>query len=205
MGPKGDHTRDAILESALKIASRVGLTQNPCWRRIKRLEAVGVIQRRVAIVDAARLGIGLTVFVSIRTDQHNERWLERFASGVHKIPEVVELYRMSGETDYLLKVLARDVADYDRIYKQLIRVAELHDVSSSFAMEQIKYTTEVPLGSAVGEVLGERAPAVLRRIGVQDRFIESGGISELLAQHRMRPEDIAAAAREAIATREALR
>ena len=116
-----------------QIASRVGLTQNPCWRRIKRLEAVGVIQRRVAIVDAARLGIGLTVFVSIRTDQHNE------------------LYRMSGDTDYLLKVLARDVADYDRIYKSLIRVAELHDVSSSFAMEQIKYTTEVPLGSAVDE------------------------------------------------------
>src|SRR5215468_9103118 len=131
-----------------QIASRVGLSQNPCWRRIKRLEAVGVIQRRVAIVDADRLGIGLTVFVSIRTDQHNERWLEKFASGVRRIPEVVELYRMSGEIDYLLKVLARDVADYDRIYKQLIRVAELHDVSSSFAMEQIKYTTEVPLGAA---------------------------------------------------------
>jgi Lrp/AsnC family transcriptional regulator len=129
-----------------QIASLVGLSQNPCWRRIKRLEAVGVIQRRVAIVDAARLGIGLTVFVSIRTNQHNEGWLERFASGVRKIPEVVELYRMSGEIDYLLKVLARDVADYDRIYKRLIRVAELHDVSSSFAMEQIKYTTEVPLG-----------------------------------------------------------
>jgi len=91
------------------------------------------------------LGVGLTVFVSIRTNQHNESWLERFASGVRKIPEVVELYRMSGDTDYLLKVLARDVADYDRIYKRLIRVAELHDVSSSFAMEQIKYTTEVPL------------------------------------------------------------
>src|SRR5258705_1572945 len=139
-----------------QIASRVGLTQNPCWRRIKRLEAVGVIQRRVAIVDAARLGIGLTVFVSIRTNQHNESWLERFASGVRKIPEVVELYRMSGDTDYLLKVLARDVADYDRIYKQLIRVAELHDVSSSFAMEQIKYTTEVPLGG-VAEGYGVRS------------------------------------------------
>jgi Lrp/AsnC family transcriptional regulator len=133
-----------------QIASLVGLSQNPCWRRIKRLEAVGVIQRRVAIVDAARLGVGLTVFVSIRTNQHNESWLERFASGVRKIPEVVELYRMSGETDYLLKVLARDVADYDRIYKQLIRTAELHDVSSSFAMEQIKYTTEVPL-AGLGE------------------------------------------------------
>jgi Lrp/AsnC family transcriptional regulator len=130
-----------------QIASKVGLSQNPCWRRIKRLEAVGVIQRRVAIVDAARLGIGLTVFVSIRTNQHNEDWLERFAKGVRAIPEVVELYRMSGEIDYLLKVLARDVADYDRIYKRLIRVAELHDVSSSFAMEQIKHTTEVPLGS----------------------------------------------------------
>ena len=134
-----------------QIASKVGLSQNPCWRRIKRLEAVGVIQRRVAIVDAVRLGVGLTVFVSIRTNQHNESWLERFAKGVRAIPEVVELYRMSGDTDYLLKVLARDVADYDRIYKRLIRVAELHDVSSSFAMEQIKYTTEVPLGSVAEE------------------------------------------------------
>jgi Lrp/AsnC family transcriptional regulator len=130
-----------------QIASQVGLTQNPCWRRIKRLEAIGVIQRRVAIVDPAKLGLGLTVFVSVRTNQHNESWLERFASGMRKIPEVVELYRMSGEIDYLLKVVARDVADYDRIYKQLIRVAELYDVSSSFAMEQIKYTTELPLGS----------------------------------------------------------
>jgi Lrp/AsnC family transcriptional regulator len=132
-----------------QIASQVGLTQNPCWRRIKRLEAIGVIQRRVAIVDPAKLGIGLTVFVSVRTNQHNEGWLERFATGMRRIPEVVELYRMSGETDYLLKVMARDVADYDRIYKQLIRVAELYDVSSSFAMEQIKYTTEVPLSSLV--------------------------------------------------------
>src|SRR4029450_2070269 len=139
-----------------QVASRVGLPQNPCRRRLKRPEAVGVIQRRVAIVDAASLGIGLTVFVSVRTDQHNEGWLERFASGVRKIPEVVELYRMSGETDYLLKVLARDVADYDRVYKQLIRVAELHDVSSSFAMEQIKYTTEVPLGRVADEEDGRR-------------------------------------------------
>jgi Lrp/AsnC family transcriptional regulator len=101
-------------------------------------------------VDAAILALA-TVFVSVRTDQHNESWLERFESGVRKIPEVVELYRMSGETDYLLKVLARDVADYDRVYKQLISVAELHDVSSSFAMEQIKYTTEVPLGRVADE------------------------------------------------------
>jgi Lrp/AsnC family transcriptional regulator len=111
------------------------------------LEASGLVQRRVAILDPVKLGLGLTVFVGIRTNQHSDDWLERFASGVRAIPEVTELYRMSGETDYLLKVVARDVADYDRIYKQLIRVADLYDVSSSFAMEQIKHTTELPLAS----------------------------------------------------------
>ena len=136
--------RDAS-RSIEQIASEVGLTQNPCWRRIKRLEAEGVIRRRVALIDPARLGLGLTVFVSIRTSQHTDAWLEGFAEGVRAIPEVVELYRMSGEIDYLLKVVVRDVADYDRIYKRLIRVADLYDVSSSFAMEQIKYTTEMPL------------------------------------------------------------
>ena len=138
--------RDAS-RSIEQIAGVVGLTQNPCWRRIKRLEAEGVIRGRVALVDAARLGLGLTVFVSIRTSQHSDDWLERFASGVRAIPEVVELYRMSGEIDYLLKIVARDVADYDRIYKRLIRVADLHDVSSSFAMERIKSTTAIPLAA----------------------------------------------------------
>ena len=136
--------RDAS-RSIEQIAGEVGLTQNPCWRRIKRLESAGVIRRRVALADPARLGLGLTVFVSIRTSQHNDAWLERFAQGMRAIPEVVELYRMSGEVDYLLKVVARDVADYDRIYKRLIQVADLHDVSSSFAMERIKYTTELPV------------------------------------------------------------
>ena len=93
----------------------------------------------------ARVGLGLTVFVTVRTNQHNERWLEDFARGVQAIPEVLEFYRMSGDIDYLLKIVARDVADYDRIYKRLIRVAELHDVSSSFAMERIKHTTVVPV------------------------------------------------------------
>jgi Lrp/AsnC family transcriptional regulator len=138
--------RDAS-RSIEQIASDVGLTQNPCWRRIKRLEAEGVIRRRVALVDPALLGLGLTVFVSIRTNQHTDAWLERFAEGVRAIPEVVELYRMSGEIDYLLKVIVRDIADYDRFYRRLIRVVDLHDVSSSFAMEQIKYTTEMPLSS----------------------------------------------------------
>ena len=131
--------------STADIASAVGLTQNPCWRRIKRLEAVGVIRKRVALLDARELGVGVTVFVSVRTSQHNEEWLRRFAEGVQEIPEVVELYRMSGDIDYLLKVLVSDIAEYDRVYKRLIHAAELHDVSSSFAMEQIKYTTSVPI------------------------------------------------------------
>jgi Lrp/AsnC family transcriptional regulator len=136
--------RDAS-RSIQEIARAVGLSQNPCWRRIKRLEASGVIERRVAILDPVKLGVGTTVFVSVRTSQHNEAWLERFASGVMEIPEVVELYRMSGEIDYLLKVLVADIAEYDRIYKELIQVAELNDVSSSFAMERIKCTTAIPL------------------------------------------------------------
>ena len=131
-----------------QIARAVGLSQNPCWRRIKRLEAAGFITGRVALLDPDKLGVGITVFVSIRTNQHNDAWLERFARGVMEIPEVVELYRMSGEVDYLLKVLVSDIAEYDRIYKKLIEVAELFDVSSSFAMERIKYTTAVPLHEA---------------------------------------------------------
>jgi len=128
-----------------QIARAVGLSQNPCWRRIKRLESEGVIARRVAIVDPAKLDVGVTVFVSVRTNQHNDAWLEQFTRGVRDIPEVVEIYRMSGDIDYLLKILVRDIAEYDRIYKKLIRVADLYDVSSSFAMEQLKYTTEIPL------------------------------------------------------------
>ena len=136
--------RDAS-QSIEQIAQTVGLSQNPCWRRIKRLEAEGVIERRVALVDPATVGVGVTVFVFVRTSQHNDAWLRKFARGVSAIPEVVEFYRMSGDVDYLLKILVADIADYDRIYKQIIRVADLQDVSSSFAMERIKYTTEVPL------------------------------------------------------------
>jgi len=136
--------RDATL-SINALAEAVGLSPTPCWKRVKRLEEAGIITGRVALVDRERLGLGVTVFVAIRTAAHDDAWLETFAAGVRRIPEVVEFYRMSGEVDYLLKVVCADIADYDRIYKQLIRVAKLHDVSSSFAMEQIKYTTEVPL------------------------------------------------------------
>ena len=130
--------------SAAEIADRVSLSVNACWRRIKRLQAE-VIEKQVAILDPVKFGIGLTVFVSVRTNQHNEAWLDQFSTGVSKISEVVEFYRLSGETDYLLKVLTRDIADYDRVYKQIIKAAALSDVSSSFAMERIKSTTSLPI------------------------------------------------------------
>ncbi|MDX2211406.1 MAG: Lrp/AsnC family transcriptional regulator [Sphingopyxis sp.] len=135
---------DATLSIA-DVAERVGLSQTPCWKRIKRLEADGIITDRVALLDRAKLGVGTTVFVSVRTSQHDEDWLVQFAQAIGAIPEVTEFYRMSGDVDYLLKIVCRDIADYDRIYKEMIRAARLSDVSSSFAMEQIKYTTEVPL------------------------------------------------------------
>ncbi|MDB5737143.1 MAG: Lrp/AsnC family transcriptional regulator [Sphingomonas bacterium] len=128
-----------------EIAEAVSLSATPCWKRIKRLEKAGVIQRRVAILDRDKLGLGVTVIVAIRTARHSEDWLASFADGVARIPEVVEFYRMSGEIDYLLKVVARDIADYDRIYRKLTKVADLHDVSSSFAMQEIKSTTALPL------------------------------------------------------------
>lgn len=136
--------QDATLSIA-DLADRVGLSQTPCWKRVKRLEADGVIAARVALLDRALLGQGTTVFVSVRTSQHDEDWLANFAAAIRAIPEVTEFYRMSGDVDYLLKIICRDIADYDRIYKAMIRAAKLSDVSSSFAMEQIKYTTEVPL------------------------------------------------------------
>ncbi|MFI4986617.1 MAG: Lrp/AsnC family transcriptional regulator [Alphaproteobacteria bacterium] len=128
-----------------ELGEAVGLSSNACWRRVKRLEETGVIRRRVALLDPAKLDRGVTVFVAVRTNQHTEAWLEAFAKGVAQIPEVVEFYRMSGEVDYLLKILVADIAHYDRVYKRLIKTASLSDVSSSFAMEQIKYTTAVPL------------------------------------------------------------
>ena len=130
------------------LAERVNLTQTPCWRRVQRLEAEGFIRCRVALCDPAKLNVGVTVFVSIKTRQHNAKWFDQFASAVSAIPEVVEFYRMSGDIDYLLRVVVADIAGYDLVYKKLIRAAELFDVSSSFAMEQIKYTTALPVSAA---------------------------------------------------------
>ena len=130
------------------VARRVGLSSTPCWRRIQKLDEAGVIRGRVALLDSAKLNVGVTVFVSVKTTQHNAAWLERFAEAVTEFPEVMELYRMSGEVDYLLRVVVPDVAAYDRFYKRLIDQTTLADVSSSFAMEQIKYTTSLPLDYA---------------------------------------------------------
>ena len=128
-----------------EIAAKVKLSTTPCWRRIEKLKKVGVIRKQVVLLDPRKLNLAATVFVAVRTNQHNAEWLERFAKGVKDIPEVVEIYRMSGEVDYLLKVVVPDIAGYDAVYKKLIKVAELYDVSSSFAMEQLKSTTSLPL------------------------------------------------------------
>ena len=139
--------RDATLTVG-ELADKVNLSTTACWKRIQKLEASGVIRKRVALLDAKKLNVGVTVFVAIRTNQHNAGWLARFNTAVSAIPEVVELYRMSGEVDYLLRVVVPDIAGYDGVYKRLIRDLELFDVSSSFAMEQIKSTTALPLDYA---------------------------------------------------------
>ena len=131
-----------------EIAERVGLSATPCWRRIRNLEESGVIQQRVALLNPEKLNLGVTVFVGVKTSQHNYEWLEQFAKAVESIDEVVEFYRMSGDTDYLLRIVVPDIAGYDAVYKRLIQTADLSDVSSSFAMERIKFTTALPLDYA---------------------------------------------------------
>jgi Lrp/AsnC family transcriptional regulator, cysteine-sensing transcriptional activator len=138
---------DATL-SVQEIADRVHLSPTPCWRRIQKLEREGYVRKRVALLDAARLNVGVTVFVGVKTNQHNQAWFDRFNQAVSAIPEVLEFYRMSGEVDYLLRVVVPDIAGYDAVYRKLIRDVDLFDVTSSFAMEQIKFTTALPLDYA---------------------------------------------------------
>lgn len=135
---------DASLAIA-DIANRVGLSQTPCWKRIQKMEASGVIKGKVALLNGKKLNLGLTVFVQLRTKQHDDVWLSKFARAVKEMPEVVEVYRMAGDIDYMLRVVVRDTEAYDRFYKTLIKKVPLHDVSSSFAMEEIKFTTALPL------------------------------------------------------------
>ncbi len=127
------------------LAQQVGLSPSPCWRRIQKLEEDGFIKARVALLDPEKLNVGLTVFVAVRTNQHELAWLEKFAKSVADFPEVVEFYRMSGEIDYLLRVVVPNIAAYDALYKRLIERITLFDVSSSIAMETIKYTTALPV------------------------------------------------------------
>ena len=128
-----------------EVGDRVGLSSNACWRRIKRLEDSGIIARRVALLDPAKLGLATTVFVAIRTQRHDPAWLEAFSAGVAGIEEISECHRMAGDVDYLLKIVVRDIAHYDRIYRKLITaVPDIADVSSSFSMEQMKATTALP-------------------------------------------------------------
>lgn len=131
-----------------EIADRVGLSSTPCWRRIQRLEQEGYIEKRVALLSSEKLNVGVTVFVAIKTNQHNKQWYSQFSAVVEAIPQIVEFYRMSGDTDYLLRVVVPDIKSFDRVYQRLISEIELTDVSSSFAMEQIKFTTRLPLDYA---------------------------------------------------------
>jgi len=128
-----------------ELAERVGLSASACWRRIQILEESGIIAGRVALLDRAAVNVGVTVFVSLRTNSHSKDWLSAFSRAVADIPEIVEVYRMSGQVDYLLKIVVPDIAAYDAVYKRMIGRIDLFDVSSAFAMEQMKCTTALPL------------------------------------------------------------
>lgn len=136
--------RDSAMPIA-ELADRVGLSPSPCWRRVQRLTAEGVIRARVALLDAQRVNVGVSVFVNVRTNQHKKAWADAFTACVMAIPEVVGFYRMAGDIDYLLHMVVPDIAAYDRVYKRLIEQIELYDVSASFAIETIKSTTALPL------------------------------------------------------------
>jgi Lrp/AsnC family transcriptional regulator len=139
---------DATL-SVAQMADRVGLSATPCWKRIQKMEAAGVIARRVALVDPQKIGMGLTVFVAVEAGDHSPDWLERFARVLAAMPAVMEVYRMAGEVDYMLRVAVADMAEFDALYKQLIAAAPLKNVTSRFAMERIKATTAYPLHGSV--------------------------------------------------------
>ncbi|MGE0259895.1 MAG: Lrp/AsnC family transcriptional regulator [Alphaproteobacteria bacterium] len=131
--------------SIAQMAERVGLSPTPCWKRIQKLEAGGVITRRVALVDPQRVGMGLSVLVSIEAGEHTPEWLQCFSHGIAAMPEVMEVYRMAGEVDYMLRVAVSDMAEYDLFYKKLIAIGPMKNVTSRFAMECIKHTTAYPL------------------------------------------------------------
>src|SRR5262249_380731 len=136
--------KDGALTAA-EIAERVGLSKVPCWRRIQRLQEEGVMRQAGALLDAKALNVGTTVFVMMKTANHSAAWFERFQKAVRDIPEITEIYRMSGEVDYLMRIVVPDIEGYDVVYKKLIASIDLLDVSASFALETIKSTTALPL------------------------------------------------------------
>ena len=136
--------KDGALTAA-EVAERIGLSKAPCWRRIRRLEEEGVIKQTVALLNARHLNLGTTVFVTLKTANHSEAWFEKFVKAVRDIPEVVEIHRMSGDVDYLMRIVVPDIDAYDLVYKRLIASVEFKDVSASFALETIKHTTALPL------------------------------------------------------------
>lgn len=135
-------------QTLAEIAAQVNLSPTPCWRRIARLEENGVIARRVALLDAAKVGIDLTIFVTVETDDHSEAWTARFAEAVAAMPEVMESYRMAGEVDYLLKVAVPNIAAYDAFYRAITAAVPCKTITSMIAMETVKRTTAFPLGVA---------------------------------------------------------
>jgi Lrp/AsnC family transcriptional regulator len=139
--------QDAMLTAA-ELAEQVGLTTTPCWRRIQKLEEQGYIRKRVALLDRKKMNVGTTVFVSVRTSRHSDEWLQRFTDAVNTMPEIVEAHRLSGDTDYMLRIVVPDINEYDRVYQKLIRELEFLDVSSSFSMEELKSTTALPIKHA---------------------------------------------------------
>lgn len=140
--------KDASISLA-DLAQTVHLSVTPCWRRVQKLQEDGVIRSQVVLCDPGKLNLGLTVMVALKAAQHNEKWMQKFIAGVKDISEIVEILRMSGDIDYLLKVHVPDMAGFDLVYKKLVKVADLQDVSSSFVMEVIKSTTALPLDYAV--------------------------------------------------------
>lgn len=136
--------RDATMPVA-QIADRVGLSQTPCWKRIQKLEAAGILTGRVALADPARLGFGLTVFVGIEAADHTAQWRDAFAAVVAATPEVMEVYRMAGETDYLLRISVQDMTAFDALYKRLTDAIAIKNFTSHFAMERMKFTTAYPV------------------------------------------------------------
>ena len=135
---------DATL-SMEALAEKVALSKTAVWRRVKNLEAAGFLKKRVALVDNKRAGFGVTAFALVRTNQHSDEWFGRFRSAVLDVPEILEFHRTSGDVDYILRIVAKDMDDYDRVYKRLIRKCDFADISSMFVMETIKETTALPL------------------------------------------------------------